>query len=117
HIDLYQMHHNDGETPCEEIWQQIEQMHQQGEVIYVGSSNFAGWHIAQAQEAAKSRHFMGLISDQSLCNLRDRLIELEVIPACEAYGLGVIPYSPLAGGLLGGALKRTSVGRRAADDL
>ena len=117
HIDLYQMHHIDRETPWEEIWQAMEQLHQQGKVIYVGSSNFAGWHIAQAQEAAKSRHFMGLISDQSLYNLRDRLIELEVIPACEAYGLGVIPYSPLAGGLLGGALKCASVGRRAADDL
>jgi aryl-alcohol dehydrogenase-like predicted oxidoreductase len=117
HIDLYQMHHIDRETPWEEIWQAMEQLHQQGKVIYVGSSNFAGWHIAQAQEAAKSRHFMGLISDQSLYNLRDRMIELEVIPACEAYGLGVIPYSPLAGGLLAGALKRASVGRRAADDL
>ena len=117
HIDLYQMHHIDRETPWEEIWQAMEQLHQQGKVIYVGSSNFAGWHIAQAQEAAKSRHFMGLISEQSLYNLRDRMIELEVIPACEAYGLGVIPYSPLAGGLLGGALKRASVGRRAADDL
>ena len=117
HIDLYQMHHIDRETPWEEIWQAMEQLHRQGKVIYVGSSNFAGWHIAQAQEAAKSRHFMGLISEQSLYNLRDRMIELEVIPACEAYGLGVIPYSPLAGGLLGGALKRASVGRRAADDL
>src|SRR2546427_1497282 len=117
HIDLYQMHHIDRETPWEEIWQAMEQLYQQGKVIYVGSSNFAGWHIAQAQEAAKSRHFMGLISEQSLYNLRDRMIELEVIPACEAYGMGVIPYSPLAGGLLGGALKRASVGRRAADDL
>src|SRR5438093_1466550 len=117
HIDLYLMHHIDRETPWEEIWQAMEQMHQKGKVIYVGSSNFAGWHIAQAQEAAKSRHFMGLISEQSLYNLRDRMIELEVIPACEAYGLGVIPYSPLAGGLLAGALKRASVGRRAADDL
>src|SRR5437773_12229546 len=115
HIDLYQMHHIDRETPWEEIWQAMEQLHQQGKVIYVGSSNFAGWHIAQAQEAAKSRHFMGLISEQSLYNLRDRMIELEVIRACEAYGLGMIPYSPLAGGLLGGALKRPSVGRRAAD--
>src|SRR5437016_13910205 len=116
HIDLYQMHHIDRETPWEEIWQAMEQLHQHGKVIYVGSSNFAGWHIAQAQEAAKNRHFMGLISEQSLYNLRDRMIELEVIPACEAYGLGVIPYSPLAGGLLAGSLKRATVGRRAADD-
>jgi aryl-alcohol dehydrogenase-like predicted oxidoreductase len=117
HIDLYQMHHIDRETPWEEIWQAMELLHQHGKVIYVGSSNFAGWHIAQAQEAAKTRHFMGLVSDQSLYNLRDRMIELEVIPACQAYGLGVIPYSPLAGGLLGGALQPATVGRRAADDL
>jgi aryl-alcohol dehydrogenase-like predicted oxidoreductase len=117
HIDLYQMHHIDRKTPWEEIWQAMELLHQHGKVIYVGSSNFAGWHIAQAQEAAKNRHFMGLVSEQSLYNLRDRMIELEVIPACEAYGLGVIPYSPLAGGLLAGSLKRATVGRRAADDL
>src|SRR5437870_5918497 len=97
HIDLYQMHHVDRETPWDEIWQAMEQLHLQGKVIYVGSSNFAGWHIAQAQEAARSRRFMGLISEQSLYNLRDRMIELEVIPACEAYGLVVIPDSPLAG--------------------
>ena len=117
YVDLYQMHHIDRETPWEEIWQAMEHLQQQGKVIYVGSSNFAGWHIAQAQEIAKSRRVMGLVSEQSLYNLRDRTIELEVIPACEAYGVGLIPYSPLAGGLLAGVLERTMVGRRASEDL
>lgn len=103
HIDLYQMHHIDRETPWEEIWQAMEQLVREGKVIYVGSSNFAGWHIAQAQCAAAQRHFMGLVSEQSLYNLADRMIELEVIPACQAYGLGLIPWSPLAGGILAGA--------------
>ncbi len=102
YIDLYQMHHIDRATPWEEIWQAMEQLVREGKVLYVGSSNFAGWHIAQANEIAKSRHFMGLISEQSLYNLAARTVELEVIPACESYGLGIIPWSPLAGGMLGG---------------
>jgi aryl-alcohol dehydrogenase-like predicted oxidoreductase len=116
HIDLYQMHHIDRESPWEEIWQAMEQLVHEGKVIYVGSSNFAGWHIAQAQCEAKSRHFMGLVSEQSVYNLKDRMIELEVIPACRAFGLGLIPYSPLAGGLLGGALQKVKEGRRASKD-
>jgi aryl-alcohol dehydrogenase-like predicted oxidoreductase len=116
HIDLYQMHHIDRLTPWEEIWQAMETLVQQGKVIYVGSSNFAGWHIAQAQETAKARHFMGLVSEQSLYNLKDRMVELEVVPACKAYGLGLIPWSPLAGGLLGGVLQKTKEGRRANKD-
>src|SRR6266571_1046041 len=116
YVDLYQMHHIDRETPWEEIWQAMEHLQQQGKVIYVGSSNFAGWHIAQAQEIAKSRRVMGLVSEQSLYNLRDRTIELEVIPACEAYGLGLIPWSPLKGGVLGGALKKAAEGRRTSDN-
>jgi aryl-alcohol dehydrogenase-like predicted oxidoreductase len=116
YIDLYQMHHVDRATPWEEIWQAMEQLVQEGKVLYVGSSNFAGWHIAQANEAAKARHFMGLVSEQSLYNLADRMIELEVIPASEAYGLGVIPWSPLAGGMLGGALEKAEKGRRASED-
>ena len=113
HIDLYQMHHIDRDSPWEEIWQAMEQLVREGKVLYVGSSNFAGWHIAQAQEAAAARRFMGLVCEQSLYNVKDRMIELEVIPACRAYGLGLIPYSPLAGGLLGGALKKIAEGRRA----
>jgi len=115
HIDMYQMHHVDRNTPWEEIWQAMEQLVREGKVIYVGSSNFAGWHIAQANEVAKSRHFMGLVSEQSLYNLNARMVELEVIPACEHYGLGVIPWSPLAGGLLGGVLQKIDSGRRASE--
>jgi aryl-alcohol dehydrogenase-like predicted oxidoreductase len=113
HIDLYQMHHIDRDTPWEEIWQAMEQLVREGKIIYVGSSNFAGWHIAQANEQAQKRNFMGLVSEQSLYNLHDRMIELEVIPACEAYGLGLIPWSPLASGLLGGVLRKIEEGRRA----
>ncbi len=112
YIDLYQMHHVARETPWEEIYQAFETLVQQGKVIYFGSSNFAGWHIAQASEIAKSRHFLGLVSEQSLYNLNARMVELEVIPACEKYGLGLIPWSPLAGGLLGGVLQKQSEGRR-----
>jgi aryl-alcohol dehydrogenase-like predicted oxidoreductase len=112
HIDLYQMHHIDRATPWEEIWQAMEQLVQEGKVIYVGSSNFAGWHIVRANEIARSRHFLGLVSEQSHYNLLTRTPELEVLPACEAYGLGVIPWSPLAGGLLGGVLKKAEQGRR-----
>lgn len=113
HIDLYQMHHIDRASPWEEIWQAMETLVQQGKVIYVGSSNFAGWHIARAQEAAKARHFLGLVSEQSLYNLNSRMIELEVIPTVKAYGMGLIPWSPLAGGLLGGVLEKIATGRRA----
>ena len=93
----------------------METLVQQGKVLYVGSSNFAGWHIAKANEAAKARHFMGLVSEQSLYNLKDRMIELEVVPACKDYGLGLIPWSPLGGGMLGGALKKAQEGRRASE--
>ncbi len=116
-IDLYQMHHVDRETQWEEIWQAMEQLVREGKVLYVGSSNFAGWHLAQAQELARSRHFLGLVSEQSLYNLTERTIELEVIPACEAYGIGLIPWSPLARGLLAGALQPAKVGRRADEDV
>jgi aryl-alcohol dehydrogenase-like predicted oxidoreductase len=116
YIDLYQFHHIDRLTPWEEIWQACETLVAQGKVLYVGSSNFAGWHIARANETAKARHFMGLVSEQSLYNLKDRMVELEVLPACREYGLGLIPWSPLAGGLLGGALEKLEKGRRASQD-
>ncbi len=115
-IDLYQMHHIDRDAPWDEVWQAMENLVRQGKVIYVGSSNFAGWHIAQANEAARARHFLGLVSEQSLYNLIDRTIELEVIPACESYGLGLVPWSPLKGGVLGGALKKAAEGRRTSDN-
>ena len=115
YIDLYQMHHVDRQTPWEEIWQAIEQLVREGKAIYVGSSNFAGWHIAQANGVANARHFMGLVCEQSLYNLNARMVELEVVPACQSLGLGVIPWSPLAGGLLGGVLKKEADGRRAGE--
>jgi len=117
HIDLYQMHHIDRETPWEEVWQAMEQLISQGKVLYIGSSNFAGIHIAQAQHSARDRNFFGLVSEQSLYNLNARTVELEVIPACRTYGLGLIPYSPLAEGILAGALIKTSKARRSSERL
>jgi aryl-alcohol dehydrogenase-like predicted oxidoreductase len=117
HLDLYQMHHIDRETPWEELWQAMEQLVQAGKVIYVGSSNFAGWQVAQANAAASARHFLGLVSEQSLYNLTARTVELEVIPACRAHGVGLLPWSPLAGGLLGGGPRGASEGRRASERL
>ncbi|GBD92737.1 general stress protein 69 [bacterium BMS3Abin05] len=112
HIDLYQMHHVDRETPWEEIWQVMEQLYREGKVLYFGSSNFAGWQIARAQCEAGKRNFMGLVCEQSLYNLTARTVELEVIPACREFGLGLIPWSPLGGGLLGGVAGKNMSGRR-----
>jgi aryl-alcohol dehydrogenase-like predicted oxidoreductase len=112
YVDLYQFHHIDRNTPWEEIWQAIEVAVQAGKILYAGSSNFAGWHIADAQAAAARRNLMGLVSEQSLYNLLVRDIELEVVPAAEHYGLGIIPWSPLHGGLLGGVLKNENTGVR-----
>ncbi len=117
HIDLYQFHHVDREAPWEEIWQAVETLVAAGKVLYVGSSNFAGWHIAQANEAARARHLLGLVSEQCRYNLTVRSVELEVLPACAGYGLGVIPWSPLAGGLLGGVLAKADAGRRAGKEI
>jgi aryl-alcohol dehydrogenase-like predicted oxidoreductase len=106
YLDLYQMHHVDRSTPWDEIWAAFSVLHQQGKVLYFGSSNFAGWHLAQAQEAALARNMLGLVSEQSLYNLLSRWVELEVLPAARHYGLGVIPWSPLYGGVLGGVLRK-----------
>ncbi len=103
HIELYQMHHIDRAAPIEEIWLAMERLIQQGKITYVGSSNFPGWMIARANEQAAARQQLGLIAEQSLYNLVERRVELEVLPACRAYGLGLIPWSPLAGGLLAGS--------------
>jgi len=115
HIDLYQMHHVDRDTPWEEIWQAMDLLVAQGKVIYVGSSNFAAWHIVQANEHAHRRGSLGIVSEQSLYNLNARMVELEVLPACLASGVGVLPWSPLAGGLLGGALHEVGQGRRSSE--
>ena len=112
YIDLYQFHHVDRRTPWDEIWQAMEVAVNQGKILYAGSSNFAGWHIAQAQAAAAERHFTGLISEQSIYNLVVRDIELEVLPAARHYGVGIIPWSPLQGGLLGGVLRKEREGKR-----
>ncbi|MBC7463143.1 MAG: aldo/keto reductase [Actinobacteria bacterium] len=112
YIDLYQMHHIDRGTPWEEIWQAMEVLVAQGKILYVGSSNFGGWHLAQAQAVAATRNFTGLISEQSIYNLVVRDIEREVIPAAENYGIGILPWSPLNGGLLGGVLKKERDGKR-----
>ncbi|TDC09483.1 aldo/keto reductase [Nonomuraea longispora] len=117
YIDIYQAHHIDRNTPFDEFWEAMDVLRQQGKIIYVGSSNFAGWHIAKAQESASRRNFNGLVSEQSHYNLLTRAVELEVLPACEDYGLGVIPWSPLAGGLLGGVLRKIDKGRSASDTM
>lgn len=116
YIDLYQMHHIDRSTPWEEVWQAMEILVAQGKILYVGSSNFGGWHLAQAQGAAAARHFMGLVSEQSIYNLVVRDIEREVIPAALNYGIGILPWSPLNGGLLGGVLKKERAGKRRLED-
>ena len=112
YIDLYQMHHIDRTAPWDEIWQAMDTLVQQGKIVYVGSSNFAGWHIAQANERSMGRGSLGLVSEQSHYNLLTRTVELEVLPACREYGVGMIPWSPLSGGMLGGILNRESTGRR-----
>jgi len=117
HIDLYQMHHVDRDTPWEEIWQAMEQLVREGKVLYVGSSNFAAWNIVEANYKAKERNFLGLVSEQSIYSLRNRHVELEVIPACRAMGVGVIPWSPMAGGLLCGILDKPESGRRSREPL
>lgn len=116
HIDLYQMHHIDRAARPEEIWQAMDRLIAQGKITYVGSSNFPGWAIARFNEKAAAAHRLGLVCEQSLYNLVERRAELEVLPACQAYGVGVIAWSPLAGGLLAGA-STEPVGRRAGDQL
>lgn len=116
-LDLLQLHHIDRMTPWEEIWQAMELLVAAGKVLYVGSSNFAAWHLAQASNAARQRDFLGLVTEQSVYNLAARTVELEVLPACAAYGLGVLAYSPLAGGLLGGVLGTAAEGRRISEGM
>ncbi|MFJ7768943.1 aldo/keto reductase [Streptomyces sp. NPDC097107] len=115
HIDLYQFHHIDRATGFDEIWQAIDTLVQQGKVLYAGSSNFPGYKIAQANETAARRGgTIGLVSEQCLYNLAERRAEMEVVPAAQDYGLGIIPWSPLHGGLLGGVLKKEVQGGRRA---
>ncbi len=115
-IDIYQMHHIDRDCPWDETWQAFGSLIHQGKVVYVGSSNFAGWDIATACQEASKRGMAGLVSEQSIYNLNNRTVELEVIPSCRHYGLGLIPWSPLDGGLLGGALEKMDPGRRKGEN-
>lgn len=115
YIDLEQMHHIYRPAPWEEVWEAFEVLKQQGKILYVGSSNFAGWHIVQANETAKRRNHMGLVSEQSKYSLLQRDIEMEVAPAAEAYGVGIIPWSPLGGGVLGGVMNNQEGKRRRGD--
>ncbi|WP_328969851.1 aldo/keto reductase [Streptomyces sp. NBC_00239] len=114
YIDVYQFHHIDRLTPVDEIWQAVDVLIRQGKILYAGSSNFPGYKIAQANEAAARRGAVGLVSEQCLYNLAERRAEMEVIPAAQEYGLGVIPWSPLHGGLLGGVIKKEVEGGRRA---
>ncbi len=115
HIDIYQMHHVERRTPWEEIWQAYEQLVREGKVIYAGSSNFAGWDIATANQTAAQRNFLGLVSEQSKYSLVTRAIELEVIPACGSYGMALIPWSPLESGILAGVLRSSGGSRRSGE--
>ena len=117
HIDLYQMHHVDRDTPWEEIWQAMQQLIQEGKIIYTGSSNFAAWNIVEANYKAKEKGLFGLVSEQSIYCLLNRHIELEVIPACKAQGVSIIPWSPLGGGILGGIIKKQFSGRTRRGEL
>ena len=116
HIDLYQMHHIDRAAPPEEIWQAMDRLIAQGKITYVGSSNFPGWAIARFNERAAHSGRLGLVSEQGLYNLLERRAELEVLPACQAYGVGMIVWSPLAGGLLAGRSEDASGRRASAQD-
>ncbi len=117
HIDLYQMHHIDRDTPWDEIYQAMEQLVREGKITYVGSSNFAAWNLAEAFYKARERNFLGIVSEQSIYSLRNRHIELEVIPACKAFGIGLIPWSPMGGGILCGVLEKAKEGRRTREPL
>ncbi|MBA4406398.1 aldo/keto reductase [bacterium] len=117
HIDLYQMHHIDRNTPWEEIYQAMEQLIKEGKIIYMGSSNFAAWNLTEAHFKAQQRNILGIVSEQSIYSLRNRHIELEVIPACKTFGIGLIPWSPLGGGILCGVIEKTTEGRRTREPL
>ena len=112
YIDVYMMHRIDRSAPWEEIWQAMEQLMHEGKVLYIGSSNFAGWDIARANEMARSRNLLGLVVEQCAYNLLNRKVEMEVLPACQTYGMGVIPWEPLAEGALAGTLHKSAEGLR-----
>jgi aryl-alcohol dehydrogenase-like predicted oxidoreductase len=105
-IDLYQIHIPDAQTPLEETMRALDDAVRQGKVRYLGSSNFVGWQLVEAQWIARSEHREGFVSAQNLYNLLDRKIESELVPACKAHGVGILPYFPLASGFLTGKYRR-----------
>lgn len=117
HLDLYQMHHIDRAAPWAEVWEAMDLLRLQGKILYVGSSNFAGWHLVKAQERAERHAILGLVSEQSKYNLLNRAVELEVLPAAVDYGIGILPWSPLGGGMLGGYFQGKRGTRRSTDVL
>jgi aryl-alcohol dehydrogenase-like predicted oxidoreductase len=102
HIDLYQVHHIDRHISPAEYWTTFDQLVADGKVLYTGTSNFPGWGLARYQTAADMRGSLGIVSEQAQYNLLSRYPELEVIPAAQAFGIGIMVYMPVAGGLLTG---------------
>lgn len=102
YIDLYQVHFPDAKTPIEETMRALDDVVRAGKVRYVGCSNFAGWQVVEAQWVAREQHLSPFISAQNQYNLLDRRVERELMPACQKYGLGILPYFPLASGFLTG---------------
>ncbi len=111
HIDLYQVHHIDKRITAEEFWGTFDRLIADGKVLYMGSSNFPGWGLAKFQMQALQRGSLGFVSEQSMFSLLCRYPELEVLPAAHDLGIGVIPYMPLAGGLLTGKSRSVSGSR------
>ena len=112
HVDVYQMHHVDRHAGWEELWEAFEGAVRAGKTIHIGASNFAAWHLAKAQAAAKGRNFMGIVSTQEKYNLLCRLLELEVLPACQDFGIAFNAWSPLDGGMLNGKAFSPDAGSR-----
>ena len=106
YIDLYQIHQPDPATPQEETLEALDSLVRAGKVRYIGCSNFAGWQLADAAWISRERGLASYISAQNLYNLLDRRVERELAPACEHYGVGILPYFPLASGFLTGKYRR-----------
>jgi NDP-hexose C3-ketoreductase / dTDP-4-oxo-2-deoxy-alpha-D-pentos-2-ene 2,3-reductase len=113
-LDVFLLHHVDRHTGWDELWEVLSDLRREGKIRYAGTSNFAAWQIAQGQEEARRRHLLGIVAEQSIYNLMERTVELEVLPACRAYGIGLMPYSPLNSGLLGGILAKSESAARSA---
>lgn len=113
-IDLYQLHHIDPEVEADEVLEALTTLRQQGKIRYCGSSNFPGWRLAEYREKAAGGGLIPIVSEQSVYNLTKRVVELEVIPAAEHYGIALLPWAPLAGGRLAGSSRPEPGARRPA---